>query len=515
MKKRLALLCIVLTAAFSTAYAQSGWQIDLLVQIDLSDQAGALRLLSITNASVTETALPSAAANAILRDAIRSPDGRWLAAAFQPFKPEEPMLLAIYDLQTGICCTFIDIPASTNDGGLFELGAFSPDGSQFAVSYVGVDYSSYGDPFVGGILTIDPQNGITRNFSFLGALFDYFEAPPPWAVMGEWGADGFIRFAANCYACEPVYRGQYLLWNPDTDQLIAESGEFFDLYFSDVLTGTGEVLYTTRNDAYPGAVSMGYFPTPNVVLYLSSAQQLAFNAVDRHPVVYFNPDDIAIDGRARWIADGRAALVEQSADSRWFIFDRAGASSVHTVPLRSRFIAAVPDGWLAFLPDDELAPSGSGRIVHFAVDAALRVSERALTALPAHEAFHVVAQPITGVGAAAAPFASIPLPDPSTYAAIMAQNIPSCPNTLPSRLLIGGVGRVTPGTPNRLRDQPSTQGNIIGMIPGGAPFVVLNGPICDAQIVWWEVNYNGQVGYTAEIANNAYLVELDNPAAAG
>jgi hypothetical protein len=234
-------------------------------------------------------------------------------------------------------------------------------------------------------------------------------------------------------------------------------------------------------------------------------------------VVYFNPDDIAIDeGRARWIADGRAALIEQSADSRWFIFDRAGALAVHTVPLGSRFIAAVPDGWLAFLPDDERAPSGSGRIVHFVVDAALRVSERALTALPAHEAFHVAAQPTLGAGAAAAPFVvSIPPPDPSTYAAIMMRNIPSCPGTLPSRLLIGGIGRVTPGTPNRLRDRPSTQGNIIGRIPGGAPFVVLDGPICDAQIVWWEVNYNGQVGYTAEIADNTYFVEPDNPTAAG
>jgi hypothetical protein len=515
MKKWLALLCTILISAFSVAYAQPAWQIDLAVQVNPSDQPGALSLISITPTSVAEIALPGAVANAVLTDAVLSPDRRWLVTTFYPFETDRAMPLAIYDLASGVCCTLIDIPSSTSDGGQFALGGFSPDGSQFAVSYVGADYSSFEAPFAGGILTIDPQNGVIRDFSFLGALLDYFETPPAWAALGEWGEDGFIRFAPNCYACEPVYNGEYWLWNPISDEIRPSSGEFFDLYFSDLLLGTGEILYTARDEAFPGEVSMGYFPTANVVRYLTDSGQLAFNTVNFTPVVYFNANDIAINGRARWIADGRAALIEQTTDERWFMFDRFGAASVHMVPLRSRFIAATPDGWVAFLPDSDLSPSGMGRIVHFTVDSALRVTERTLTTLPAHEAFHVVAQPRIGIGATTIPFISVAPPDPSTYAAIMAQNIPSCPDTLPSRLLIGGIGRVTPGAPNRLRDQPNTQGGIIGMIPGGAPFVVLSGPVCDGQIVWWEVNYNGQVGYTAEIANNAYLVEPDNPIAAG
>ncbi len=515
MKKGLATLCVILATALGLTRAQPDWQIDLLVQINPSDQAGAFRLLSITAASVNETTLPGTVANAALTDAILSPDERWLVTAFYSFDTERAAPLAIYDLETGICCTFIDIPASTNDGGQFALGGFSPDGSRFAASYIGVDYGSFDAPFAGGILTIDPQNGITRQRSFVDTPLDYFEAPPPWAVMGEWGEDGSIRFAPNCYACEPVYNGEYWLWNPITDEIRPSSGEFFDRYFADTLPATGEILYTARDDAFPGEVTMGFFPTANVIRYLTDSSQLAFNLINFTPVVYFNPNDIAINGRARWIADGRAALIEQTTDERWFIFDRFGAASVQTMPLRSRFIAAAPDGWVAFLPDSDLSPSGTGRIVHFSIDSALRISERTLTTLPAHEAFRVVAQPMIGIGAPAVPFASVQPPDPSTYAAIMARNIPSCPDTLPSRLLIGGVGRVTPGAPNRLRDQPSRQGGIIGMIPGGAPFVVLSGPVCDSQIVWWEVNYNGQVGYTAEIANNAYLVEPDSPTAAG
>ncbi len=84
----------------------------------------------------------------------------------------------------------------------------------------------------------------------------------------------------------------------------------------------------------------------------------------------------------------------------------------------------------------------------------------------------------------------------------------TCPGFLPSRLRIGGMGRVTPGLPNNLRSQPSLSASLIGQIPGGAVFTVLAGPICDqAGIAWWQVNYNGQVGWTGEGQGNVYWVE--------
>ncbi|MCS7071928.1 MAG: SH3 domain-containing protein [Anaerolinea sp.] len=88
----------------------------------------------------------------------------------------------------------------------------------------------------------------------------------------------------------------------------------------------------------------------------------------------------------------------------------------------------------------------------------------------------------------------------------------TCPGFLPSRLIVGGTGRVTPGTPNRLRAQPATSAPAVGTIPGGAQFQVLAGPQCDpVGIAWWQVNYNGTIGWTAEGQGSTYFVEPVSP----
>jgi len=77
------------------------------------------------------------------------------------------------------------------------------------------------------------------------------------------------------------------------------------------------------------------------------------------------------------------------------------------------------------------------------------------------------------------------------------------------RLVVGGKGRVLPGDANNVRDQPSTEGNRIGQIPGEAEFSVLEGPVCDAQgRAWWQVDYNGLVGWTVGGQGSSHYVEL-------
>ncbi|MCE7946540.1 MAG: hypothetical protein DYG88_03825 [Chloroflexi bacterium CFX4] len=86
----------------------------------------------------------------------------------------------------------------------------------------------------------------------------------------------------------------------------------------------------------------------------------------------------------------------------------------------------------------------------------------------------------------------------------------ACPPLLPPRLRIGSVARVTPGAPNALRSQPTTNNQIsrvIGNIPGGQFFSVLNGPICADGYAWWQVNYQGLVGWTAEGEGATYWLE--------
>lgn len=80
-----------------------------------------------------------------------------------------------------------------------------------------------------------------------------------------------------------------------------------------------------------------------------------------------------------------------------------------------------------------------------------------------------------------------------------------CPNSPPPRLVKGKKGIVTPGDPNALRPQPFAGDNITE-IPAGDTFTVLDGPVCDnvKGYTWWKVDYNGQVGWTAEGEGNTY-----------
>jgi WD40 repeat protein len=73
--------------------------------------------------------------------------------------------------------------------------------------------------------------------------------------------------------------------------------------------------------------------------------------------------------------------------------------------------------------------------------------------------------------------------------------------------------RVTPGSPNNLRAEPSTSAALIGEIPAGATFRVISGPTCDAEgNVWWQVTYGELNGWTAEGNGDQYYVEPLPPA---
>jgi hypothetical protein len=92
---------------------------------------------------------------------------------------------------------------------------------------------------------------------------------------------------------------------------------------------------------------------------------------------------------------------------------------------------------------------------------------------------------------------------------------PNDPGFLAPRLSIGIQARVEEGgVPNNLRDIPGSSGKLVGEIPPGQPFTVLDGPRCSLidKIVWWQVNFNGTIGWTAEGAKGDYWVEPLNAA---
>ncbi|MBX3064990.1 MAG: protein kinase [Anaerolineae bacterium] len=86
----------------------------------------------------------------------------------------------------------------------------------------------------------------------------------------------------------------------------------------------------------------------------------------------------------------------------------------------------------------------------------------------------------------------------------------TCPGFRQSRLAVGMTGRVTAGRPNRLRSSPSLSSTQVGTIPGGGEFIVINGPICADGYAWWQVNYNGEIGWTVEGQGTEYFTEPVN-----
>lgn len=93
-----------------------------------------------------------------------------------------------------------------------------------------------------------------------------------------------------------------------------------------------------------------------------------------------------------------------------------------------------------------------------------------------------------------------------------------CPGSpMPTRLRVGIYALVEPGgVSNRLRDKPGKLvGQIIGYMPPNVGFQIIGGPECDPDdlIRWWQVDYNGIVGWTAEGEGEEYYLKLpgDDP----
>jgi hypothetical protein len=103
-------------------------------------------------------------------------------------------------------------------------------------------------------------------------------------------------------------------------------------------------------------------------------------------------------------------------------------------------------------------------------------------------------------------FLGTPLPETSICP-------PDFAGYLPSRLIPGQqMARVMEGgSANRLRSEPSVEGELLGTIePGTTIDAVLTGPACGDDFVWWLVQVNGIIGWTVESsAPDYYLEPLD------
>jgi hypothetical protein len=382
---------------------------------------------------------------------------------------------------------------------MYMLGGFSPDSTRLALSWIGfLDRATY--DFRGGIMTVDAATGTVLQSLTTGdasaALNLGYDAP--FATLGEWRDDG-IRFIPNCYACEPRFEGEWAIWTPETNAIRPTSGEYFSFSFGEMLLPTGESIYAGQSPQFPVSQEPAFLPIPNVIYYIQSGPMPTFNAVTNAPVIYFDENQVDISGGAHWVIDGQAVLVTPYMSDHWTLLFRDGTRQPVTLPAMSTFVAGTPNGWLA-LNDD---PNGAV-LTMYTVEGAEVLGTPLLRPLPENEFVNVLDAPelgtsLTSIGG----FSTVdPLFPPLSATG-------TCPNLLPTRISVNTTARVTPGAPNRLRADPTTTGAIIGEIPGGAEFYIMNGPICDDAdgIVWWQVGYNNLVGWTAESQGDTYFVE--------
>lgn len=82
-------------------------------------------------------------------------------------------------------------------------------------------------------------------------------------------------------------------------------------------------------------------------------------------------------------------------------------------------------------------------------------------------------------------------------------------NTLPARLITGETGRVafTDGAALNMRTSADRTSDVVGLLPEGMVFDVLEGPVCADDINWWRIQSGDVSGWVAEAAGGVYLIE--------
>jgi uncharacterized protein YraI len=83
----------------------------------------------------------------------------------------------------------------------------------------------------------------------------------------------------------------------------------------------------------------------------------------------------------------------------------------------------------------------------------------------------------------------------------------ACQGLPAPQLTAGGQGQVTPGLPNKVRSEAGSGAAQVGAIPGEGVFQVIGGPTCADGLWWWQVNYNGLMGWTANGDSAEYWVQ--------
>jgi hypothetical protein len=367
---------------------------------------------------------------------------------------------------------------------LFHFGAFNTEMTEVALPYVSHDLTSgSGCCDSGGIITVDLTSGAIVNRLDIDSIYN---ASTAW--VDYWTSEG-IWFSPRCSTCTPPNTYTYQVWNPETVAIV-DTDVFNDNQYSERLIGTGELLYSENNLAFPlGGVS---FPLRLNVVALYQPGDYPPDTDGQ--IVYYDGENLDFDVRAHWIMGGRAFLVTKNLQHNVIVF-RDGQNRIVDYDSMEFFVAMTDDGWLTI-------DRTTNTIRHYTA------SNEVISGQPLYQALGeiiVVNKQLQETREELSPF-SVEISPP---------DVVFCPGALPTRLQPGDWAETL------YYDPASVFGSFfIGdvevsdisydnheTLPLGAHVRILEGPVCAPYGgTYVKVAYQGVIGWLLEIYQTGYFL---------
>jgi hypothetical protein len=321
---------------------------------------------------------------------------------------------------------------------------FTPDGRQVAVGYARYDFSSFTAPNQGWGLRLYDVNTLSMVRDFRDRTFAVEDTEFPYLpIVKANEGDNMVVTVYPIYFEGGFYEGQ-------TFSLTVATGAIYPYlhvynYANDSIHPlTGEIAYTVW--------MLGLPATDSYIPYMASNNVVVWDSGGWAQIVYTT-----------------SSYVIANVD---FLPDASG--------LRVRMISNASDMDAMAFEYIETTIRRDGTFTPF-----VRISERDANST------------LVWVSSSVAITASAP---PAMQPVL-------CAGSLPPRFSFGDAGRVLPGPANNLRARPTVDSDRLDRMPANAEFVVLGGPFCDGTYAWWNVFYNGRIGWTAESDRERYFIE--------
>ncbi|GEM_PF-1068230 len=305
-------------------------------------------------------------------------------------------------------------------------------------------------------------------YGYLGTAISFFSGP---------NGRGANPFAASSMAARNGWSTESVLNPAHADPGICRAGETPLACEYRVTRPAVALIMFGTNDS--GGMPTATFQANLQTIVQTSITMGVIPVLSTIPPKRYNP---ATDGR---VAEFNQVII--------------ATARAYDVPLWDYYAAmiALPDGGLAADGVHPSTPPSGVTTIFDAANLRYGYTVRNLTAL---QVLYTLWQQILydadqALPATAPPSGGVPTSAPTSAPGGL--DDPACMGVRPSNLAVGGQGRVTPGLPNKMRSAPGTAAPEVGSIPGEAIFSVIGGPRCADGYLWWQVNYNGVVGWTA------------------